>query len=643
MSFFYKSAFTVALGLIAAIFASAFVFKPLAEQARFDEAFARYQSAALKSAARHLRPDDLRAPLSLSAQRQLRSFAQEISAPEVARIVIWNRDQRIVFADLQPLVGKRAPTRPDLTRVFKEGRPLFERRAQDSQSPVLAAAKDFMDIYVPLRSGAGTTIGGVLEIYVDSQALLAPVQQLVQFTMWALALSGVMALGLILGLRKSLLRTEQERKRRAQIETLLGNLAGDIARLEVGALVKTLQDRMRDVLDVAFVECEIWDKEQLKALGGAELDVETQDKKRKVQTAKDSEWIFKNRQPLLIENLTQKSHRAPVSLDRRGIAGYAGVPISDRNGEVVGVLRLLSRAPRNFANDLELLQRIASCLSMALNHAQLQEQSREQALKLEIVEQKLADQTKELQRADYEIEQLAHALARDLQEPLRVVTSSTHLLAKNYGPKLDATGQEFTHNALDGAKRMHTLIGDVVAYARVATAQMKGFAKVESDAVLRKSLDQLRDVIREKGAVVTHDKLPLVEADELQLSQLLQHLIGNAIKYCHNAVPRVHVSYTKDYGFWCFKVKDNGIGIEPEFTGKIFAIFERLHTGKEYPGTGMGLSVCKKIVEHHGGKIWVDSQPGVGSTFCFTLPFKPVAKPRPASARPGSDEFHAER
>lgn len=643
MSFFYKSAFTVALGLVAAIFGSAFVVKLLAEQARFEEAFARYQSAALKSAARHLRPDDFRAPLSPSAQRQLRSFAQEISAPEVARIVIWNRDQRIVFADLQPLVGRRAPARQDLTRVFKEGQPFFERRAQDSLSPVLAATKDFMDIYVPLRGVGGTVTGGVLEIYVDSQVVLAPVQRQVKFTMLALALSSVMALILILFLRKSLLRSAQEWKRREQVETLLGNLAGDIARLDVSELIKTLQDRMRDVLDVAVVECEVWDKEQLKALGGAERDVEALDKGRKIKIAKDSEWIFKNRQPLLVDNLAQTNNPAPVSLDRRGIVGYAGVPISDRSGEVVGVLRLLSRAPRNFAHDLELLQQIAGCLSMALDHRRVQEQNREQALKLEIAEQKLADQTTELHRADYEIEQLAHALARDLQEPLRVVTSSTHLLAKNYGAKLDATAQEFTHNALDGAKRMHTLIGDVVAYARVATAQMKAFAKVDSDAVLRKSLDQLRDAIREKGAVVTHDKLPPIEADEALMTQVLQHLIGNAIKYCHNAVPRVHVSCAKDYGFWCFKVKDNGIGIDPEFTGKIFAIFERLHTSKEYPGTGMGLSVCKKIVEHHGGKIWVESQPGVGSTFCFTIPFKPVAKPRPASARPGNGEYHAER
>lgn len=278
---------------------------------------------------------------------------------------------------------------------------------------------------------------------------------------------------------------------------------------------------------------------------------------------------------------------------------------------------------------------------MAVEHTRLQEQYREQTLKLEIAEQKLANKGTELNRADYEIEQLAHALARDLQEPLRVVTSSTHLLAKNYGSRLDATAQEFTHNALDGAKRMHTLIGDVVAYARVASAPAKAFAKFDCSAVVRKTLEQLREVIREKGAVITQDKLPSIEADEAQFGQLLQHLIANAIKYCHNSVPRVHVSCGKDYGFWCFKVKDNGIGIEPEFTEKIFAIFERLHTGKEYPGTGMGLAVCKKIVEHHGGKIWVESQPGAGSTFCFTIPFQPVVKPRPA--KPGSDPLHAER
>jgi light-regulated signal transduction histidine kinase (bacteriophytochrome) len=286
---------------------------------------------------------------------------------------------------------------------------------------------------------------------------------------------------------------------------------------------------------------------------------------------------------------------------------------------------------------------MASGVGVALENTRLREHSIEQALKLEIADQKLAAQTLEINRSNHELEQFAHALLRDLQEPLGAVTSSTNLLAKRYGPQLDKAAQEFINTSLDGAKRMHTLFNDLLTYVRVATAQGGKFAKVDSDGVLAKTLEHLRDPIREKGALITHDKLPLIEADEAQIGQLLQNLISNALKYCDNNVPSVHVSCAKDYGFWTFKVKDNGIGIEPEFAEKIFAIFQRLHSKEQYPGTGMGLSVCKKIVERHGGRIWVESQPGVGSTFCFTLPFKPVAKPRPAILGPSSDALHAER
>ncbi|MBM4264838.1 MAG: GAF domain-containing protein [Deltaproteobacteria bacterium] len=640
MSLFHKSVFTVALGLVAAIFAAACSAKHFIETARLEEAFGRHHSAVAKSAARMLRPEDFRTPTAAPAQRQLRAFAQELSAPEVARIAVWSRDQRVLFSDHQPLIGKRFPERSDLARVLKEGQPSFERREHDTQMFAQAGPSDFLDVYVPIRAGAGTAISGAVEIFLDSQAILAPVQRQIRYTVLALALSGLLAFGLAFFLRSIIRRAHQERARREKVEKLVGELAGDAMQLDFGALTKKLQDKARDLLNVDIVEIEVWDKEQLKALTGADAEGMPIGKK----TAQDSEWIFKNRQPLLIQDIgTTADTAAPVQLGRRGVKGYLGVPLISRNNKTVGVLRLLSRSTGNLSGELELLQQLASGVALALENLRLQEQNREQGLKLDIAGQKLTDHATEITRSTYEIEQLAHALSRDLQEPLRVVASSINHLAKNYAPKLDATAQECIHHTLDGAKRMHTMISDVLGYARVAANHGRTFAPVDSAAVLRKILERLRTAMSEKGAVVTHDKLPVIEADEAQLGQLLENLLRNAIKYCASGVPRVHVSCGKDYGFWCFKVKDNGVGIEPEFTERIFAIFERLHTTEAYPGTGMGLSVCKKIVEGHGGKIWVESQPGAGSTFCFTVPFKPAASPPRTSAKSSSPGLRAER
>ena len=381
----------------------------------------------------------------------------------------------------------------------------------------------------------------------------------------------------------------------------------------------------------------------MKAIGGADIGAEALST-RKRHLAKDSEWIFNNRKPLLFEDLGQKPADAPVPLDRPRIKGYVGVPLSARSGDIAGVLRVLSHQPRNFSDELEMLQQVASCVAIALEITGLQEQSRDQALKLEVANQKITDKATELKRANHELEQFAQALSRDMQEPLGVVIKYAHSLAKHYGSKLDEAAQEFIHRTTEVGKRLHALISGVLGYASVATHENRTLAKIDSNAVLAKTLEQLRETIRKKGAVVTHDKLPLIEADETQIGQLFQHLIANAVTYCEKPAPRVHVSCGKDHGFWSFKVKDNGIGIETENSKNVFVIFQRLSTKQEYLGTGIGLSVCKKIVEGHGGTIGVESELGVGSTFCFTLPFKPVVEPtRPGANKPSSHELHVER
>jgi PAS domain S-box-containing protein len=235
------------------------------------------------------------------------------------------------------------------------------------------------------------------------------------------------------------------------------------------------------------------------------------------------------------------------------------------------------------------------------------------------IEEILIRKTEELTRSNKELEAFAYVASHDLQEPLRMVTSYVQLIEQRYKDKLDKDANEFIEFAVDGAKRMHLLINDLLTYSRVAT-RGKPLVPTDSETVLEQSLTNLQLAIQEKGAQITHDPLPKVMADDVQLGQLFQNLVGNAIKFQGNEQPRVHISVQQSNGEWVFSVRDNGIGIDPEFRERIFVIFQRLHGKDKYPGTGIGLAVCKKIVERHGGCIWVESELGKGATFYFTLP-----------------------
>ena len=226
----------------------------------------------------------------------------------------------------------------------------------------------------------------------------------------------------------------------------------------------------------------------------------------------------------------------------------------------------------------------------------------------------------ELKRSNDDLQQFAYVAAHDLQEPLRMVASYTQLLAQRYKGRLDSDADEFIAYAVDGAHRMQLLIGDMLAYCRVGT-KGKEFHETSSEAALQQALLNLQGAIQESGGVVTHDPLPTVIADGAQLVQLFQNVVGNAIKYRSAELPRVHVSAKKNGGNeWIFSMQDNGLGIDPKYFEKIFVMFQRLHGREEFSGTGIGLTVCKKIAERHGGRIWVASEPGKGSTFYFALP-----------------------
>jgi len=225
----------------------------------------------------------------------------------------------------------------------------------------------------------------------------------------------------------------------------------------------------------------------------------------------------------------------------------------------------------------------------------------------------------ELQRSNQELQQFAHIASHDLQEPLRTIGSFARLLAERYQGRLDDQADEFIDFIVDGVERMQELLRSLLAYSRVGS-QGQEPTITDSQIVLQRALAALRTAIAESAAEITYSPLPVVVADAVQMNQLLQNLLSNALKFRGPEPPRVHVSAGREEGWWVFSVRDNGIGIDPRYHEEVFEPLRRLHTRREVPGTGMGLAICARIVARHGGRIWVESMPGEGATFYFTLP-----------------------
>jgi NO-binding membrane sensor protein with MHYT domain/signal transduction histidine kinase len=315
----------------------------------------------------------------------------------------------------------------------------------------------------------------------------------------------------------------------------------------------------------------------------------------RVVRSKKPAWI----RDLLLED---ESPRAAADLDVRGAFGF---PVLVQ-GEVVAVLEFFSHKVEE--PDEELLSVMSN---VGAQLGQVVERTRAQ--------QEIARNAEDLARSNGELEQFAYVASHDLQEPLRMVASFTQLLARKYQGQLDADADEYIRYAVDGAQRMQKLILDLLSYARLSTKGQSPQA-IDAASLCKSAIDHLRQSIQEKNAVVTVDSLPTVLGYGTQLTQLFQNLIGNALKYCQQERPEVHVSATPAGDHWVFSVRDNGIGIEPQYFERIFQMFKRLHTREQYSGTGIGLALCQKIVARHRGRIWVESQPGLGSNFQFTLP-----------------------
>ena len=236
---------------------------------------------------------------------------------------------------------------------------------------------------------------------------------------------------------------------------------------------------------------------------------------------------------------------------------------------------------------------------------------------MDIGRQKEVEQA--LRRSNADLEQFAYAASHDLQEPLRNVAIFTQLLKDHYSHQFDPQAVEFISFIVAAAKRMELLIKDLLAYTRATSLEEDIHADTDAQAVLEKVLVDLQPAIDSARASITFDSLPKVQIHEVHLRQLFQNLLSNAMKYRSNDSPRVHISAARD-SHWIFSVQDNGIGLDPKYASQIFGIFKRLHNSEQYPGTGIGLAICQKIVERYGGHIWVNSELGKGATFRFTLP-----------------------
>ena len=237
-----------------------------------------------------------------------------------------------------------------------------------------------------------------------------------------------------------------------------------------------------------------------------------------------------------------------------------------------------------------------------------------------LMEEAIRSDSEKLARSNEELERFAYVASHDLQEPLRMVASFTQLLSKRYSGKLDETADRYINFAVDGAKRMQELIGDLLAYSRLNSKELE-LRRTDCAAVVLEAMGNLQAAIEESGASIDVDPLPALWVDQGQLTQLFQNLLSNSIKFRRKEeCPRIHVSSVDSGAEWVISVQDNGIGMDTRHAERVFQIFQRLHTRTEYPGTGIGLAVCKKVVERHGGRLWVESEPGAGSTFRFTIP-----------------------
>ncbi|MFQ5735395.1 MAG: ATP-binding protein [Thermodesulfobacteriota bacterium] len=320
------------------------------------------------------------------------------------------------------------------------------------------------------------------------------------------------------------------------------------------------------------------------------------------------------------------------TLERMGTSSLLTVPLR-AYGRAIGTIAVARSSPDEpFTEEDRLLtQDLADRASLAISNARLFNEVQQELLLRKTAEEVTRKYADALERSNADLQQFAYVASHDLQEPLRMITSFLMLLSRRAGGRLDGESEGFIKKAIEGSMRMERMIKDLLDYSRVQT-QPREHEKVDCEAVFKQAKENLRVAIKEENVLLTHDRLPVVIGDSAQLLHVFQNLIANAIKFRSEEQPLVHVSAREEGDEWVFYVRDNGIGISGKFKEKIFVIFQRVDE-KKYPGTGIGLAVCKKIVERHGGRIWVESEEGKGSTFYFSIPREGAEKGRPPAGR----------
>jgi PAS domain S-box-containing protein len=399
-----------------------------------------------------------------------------------------------------------------------------------------------------------------------------------------------------------------DRKRQ---EEILQNIALGVSAKTGAAFFQALVEYLTKALGVEFAfisELTPPERQTIRTIAGygddqaiAHYDYELKDT--------PCEQIIFNQQLCVYPSQIQQQFPQDTYLRTIAAESYMGLPLLDASGQILGLLTVISRQP---IQDPDFMAHILTIFA-ARAAAELERQQAETVLK---------QQKQDLARSNAELQQFAYVASHDLQEPLRMVTSYLELLERRYKGQLDAKADQFIDYAVDGAVRMQTLINALLSYSRIGSKDQP-FQPVNCEIMLADVLTNLQVTIDQNQAIITHDPLPSVSGDRTQLAQLFQNLISNGIKFRQADAPQIHIAAQRISDKWLFSIRDNGIGIESQYVDRIFIIFQRLHSRAEYPGTGIGLAICKKIVERHGGKLWVESQPNQGAIFYFTLPCMP--------------------
>lgn len=524
-------------------------------------------------------------------------------------------------------------------KVFATGQPLVINNSEKSEHSESLLPQSHSVAWIPIK--AGTKVVGILAV---SAVRPAP------FDLREIDL--LQAIGNMLGvaLENARLFSETEARYR-ELQTLHAISNTILGSLDLKVMMQRILDQAVDIgrFDLGLIRLLDPSGERLEPLAssGYRDPKNVDDHRRKVDGYTSGAATSRVIDDKAVHVVDLNQVDGMRTFKREGVHTIVAVPLRG-HGNVLGVIQLGTRTPRQFQeSEIKILEAIGRQAGIATQKARFYEESQraraalaEKAKelahsneelkrstgelkiakeKLEKVNSVLTAQAAELARSNTELEQFAYIASHDLQEPLRMVASYVQLLARRYKGKLDSEADEFIGFAVDGCKRMQGLIHALLAYSRIGTKRRE-LEPTDCGAVLETAVKNLQIAIEECQAVVSHDSLPTVMADPVQLGQLFQNLIGNAIKFRGDKAPAVHISAERSGNEWVVSFRDNGIGIDPQYYDRIFVIFQRLHNKEEYPGTGIGLALCKKIVERHGGRIWVESEPGKGSTFHFTLP-----------------------